>query len=1616
MIKRNQQRDISGVSLAKFRPDKYLTLRHLRVLLTAIAISLTSLTYAQPVANFSGNPIAGCAPLVVQFTDQSTGSPTQWQWNLGNATTSTLQNPATTYFTPGTYTVSLTASNAQGSNSITKVQYITVYDTPNVNINANIRIGCKPLTVDFSDLSVANGGTIASWHWDFGDGNTSTLQNPSHTYISGGTFAISLKVVTSNGCSKTRLFPAYITVGNGVVANFLNSTPTTCVPPIAVSFQNLSIGQGQLAYLWNFGDGGTSTLANPVHNYASAGNYDVSLIVNSSDGCSDTIIRAGAVNIGNVMAAFSGPATVCQGATVSFTNNSFPATAAYLWDFGNGNTSTQYSPTTVYNTPGTYNVVLTSTLGNCTAADSMQVHVLPKPTGNFLANDSVSCNTPFVVNFQSTSTATSYLWNFGDGGTSTDPNPSHTYTGYGSYTVTLTLTGANGCQATITKPDYIKVQQLLATISGLPLLGCNSFTHTFSVTNNLNLPIANYQWSLGSAGTSSLPNPSATFGPGVHNISVSITTVNGCTATASSTISIGNTLHANFSATPRVACAATQISFTDLSTGNPTQWQWNFGDGGSSTLQNPTYQYNDTGHFTVTLIISNYGCRDTVRFVNYITILPPLARINYIFDCSNPYTYNFIDASIGADTWHWDFGDGDTSILQNPPAHTYAAPGVYMVKLTVWNNVTGCTHSNTFTATVVDEHPDFSNSSTQTCRLSPITFSVTNAIIANLSNVYWDFGDNNTGGGPTVQHAYTTPGTYTVKMIATDINGCKDTVVKANLLTVYGPTANFSPSTTGTCSNLEVEFTDLSIPDGIHPIVAWGWNYGDGNSQNYTTPPFVHTYASSGSYYIKLIVTDNIGCIDSITLSQPLQIAEVIANFVPSDTLLCPNGTINFSNLSTGPQLQYHWDFDDGTFTVLPNPSHTFTSNGVYDVSLIATGQFGCKDTLVKTLNIVTPVSAFQMSDSVSVCPPFVVHFTSLASGFSSLRWEFGDGATSVLQNPDHTYTMPGQYIVKLTAIGYGAICSTIFQDTINVSGPQGTFGYTPIVGCSPLTVAFNVSSQNTTSVVWDFMDGSVETNSNLLNTHVYAAPGNFLPRAILKDANGCAVPINGSDTIKVFDVETNFTTTPILLCDSGYVQFSSTQVTNDIITNHQWDFGDASPSVNQQNPLHFYQSPGLYNAQLITTTQHGCKDTAAYPIPIRVVRSPSLIPIPPLSGCMPFSTQFFGALAIADTSIINWVWDFGNGTTSTMQSPATVHYPSPGVYNILLTAVNSSGCKDTLNTTVTVHALPNIIANYDTTICQGQQFTLQAMGGATYLWFGAALSCTNCPSPIITPLHTSNYYLTGTDMYGCVNKDSIRVKVVEPFVLSRSPNDTLCVGERITLTASGTDNYSWVENPGGATHTGPTITLIPQHTTIFNLTATDYKGCFTVKDSIKVKVYPIPVVNAGNDTTINVGQAVVLSPSLSADISSITWSPTSTIVAQNYPKVTVKPKQTTNYTIIARNDGGCRSTDNVTVFIICNGDNFFVPNTFTPNNDGMNDKFYPRGSGLFRIKSMRIFDRWGEMVYAKTDFTVNDPNAGWDGTYKGQRLNMDVYIYMIEIICDNGQILLHKGNVALVK
>lgn len=451
-----------------------------------VTVTVAQLTVDDPpVAAFSGSPLSGVLPLTVTFDNTTTGDPESFAWTFGDGGTSTQEAPTYTYTTAGTYTVSLVATNSAGSDTETKTSYITVTassSVPVANFSATPRTSTlTPMTVQFSDLST---GTPTSWLWQFGDGTTSTLKNPSKTYVNIGSYNVTLSATNASGTGTKTEF-GFITVGvPAPVVDFVAS-PLTGVAPKTITFTDLSTNS-PTAWSWNFGDGQFSSAKNPTHTYQSGGDYDVKLTASNTTG-SGTKTRLAYISISDPpavtpVADFTATTPISGAAplTVQFSNLSTNTPTAYEWTFGDGTTSTLKNPSKTYANAGSYTVTLKAT--NAAGSDTeTKTGYITVTAGTFAAEFSgspTSGNVPLIVQFTDSSSGspTAWSWDFGDGTASTAQNPTKTYTAAGSYTVKLTASKV-GATSTKTRTGYITAGTTgTNTLFGLPILMKSDFS------------------------------------------------------------------------------------------------------------------------------------------------------------------------------------------------------------------------------------------------------------------------------------------------------------------------------------------------------------------------------------------------------------------------------------------------------------------------------------------------------------------------------------------------------------------------------------------------------------------------------------------------------------------------------------------------------------------------------------------------------------------------------------------------------------------------------------------------------------------------------------------------------------------------------------------------------------------------------------------------------------------------------------------------------------------------------------------------------------------------------------------------------------------------------------
>lgn len=738
-----------------------------------------------PTADFTFND--GCVNVQVDFTDASTissGNITSWNWDFGNSTTSTQQNPSKTYSAPNTYTVSLTVESDSGcQNTVTH----DVVISPNPAVSFTASSVCEGSATTFVDNSTVSPGTINSWSWDFGDnGATSTQQNPVHIYSGPGTFTVLLTAATASGCQSTSSQP--VTVSASPLAAF--TFDSVCLGTPTTFNNQSSISGGTISdYFWDFGDLQTSTQQNPTHTYAAPGNYNVTLTANSVDGCYDFIIHQ-VVVYPNPVAEFE-VQDVCEGTPSVFTESSTISPSGSItnwdWDFGDNQTSTQQNPTHTYAGAQTYNVTLTVTSNNgCTHDTTVATNVNPIPVADFDFQD--VCES-IENNFTDQSTVAngsinSWAWDFGDNnGTSTDQSPNYTYAAPNTYQVNLEVVSDGGCMDDTTQTVTIFPG---ATADFSATTVCHGLETEFA---DLSVPstggtISGWQWDYGdNSPIGSTQNPTHEYGsPGTYTAVLTVTTSNNCSSQYSEDVTVHPVPVSGFTGTD--VCLEETTVFTDGSTitdGSITSWEWTFGDSPNvNTSQNPTHLYLADGTYDVELITeSDQGCRDTVQ--DNVTVFP-LPTVNFSATPTEgcvPLDVEFTDLSSvtsGAITeWSWAADGGGQSASQNP-GFTYLTAGTYNVSLVVTTDK-GCASAAT-TVDMITVYPlplaNFMHEPNSPDILYP-HIEVTDLSVGAVGWT-WDFGDlspDDTAQNPT--HLFPDTGTYTITLVAESQYGCFDT-------------------------------------------------------------------------------------------------------------------------------------------------------------------------------------------------------------------------------------------------------------------------------------------------------------------------------------------------------------------------------------------------------------------------------------------------------------------------------------------------------------------------------------------------------------------------------------------------------------------------------------------------------------------------------------------------------------------------------------------------------------------------------------------------------------------------------------------------------------------------
>jgi PKD repeat protein len=782
-----------------------------------------------PVANFDADQTEGCTPFVVHFLDQSSNNPTSWLWTFPGGTpgTSMLQFPTVTYNTPGTYNVTLKATNAQGNNTITKVNFITVGVAP----VADFDYTQNQLSVDFDNLSL----NANSYLWNFGDGATSTQTNPIHVYDEDGVYTVSLTATNDCGFDNYVIQIEIITLP---IAAF-DADPTEGCDPMEVEFINNSSSNAD-SYQWSFPGGSppSSTAFEPIVVYETPGTYNVTLTVSNQAG-DDVLTYTNFIHL--LPQANSTFTQTVNGLQVSF-NSTGSLGDTYNWNFGDGQTSTLHNPVHTYASGGVYTVTLTVT--NQCGADVQQtnINLAGAPVALFTSDIQAGC-APLVVHYtnQSTGNVTSVNWVF-EGGTpptSTQLNPVVTYNTPGLYDVTLTVSNGTGSDDLVIQ-DYINV--LFPTVSDFDFTVNGSQASFINQSTHDNTSL----WNFGDGQTSTFHNPVHTYNAdGVYTVTL-ISTGNCGSDTSTAQVTIATPPVANFVYQQSGDCEPVVVQYTNQSSSNTTSVQWSFPGGSPSTSSqfNPLVSYSNPGTYNATLIAYSNGGSDTVELTQIVNVGESTNAAFLI--STDAMTVTMQNQSTGASSYLWLFGDGETSTETNP-VHTYNNFGTYTITL-ITSNVCG---SDTMSIIIeLSTVPNASFGYDVHTGCLPLTVHFIDQSQNNPTSWLWTFDGaepaTSTDQNPTV--TYSTPGNYTVSLRVENTQG-SDVLVLMDLINVAGtPDASF---TNDVMDNIVALFYPGTDYDSLH------WDFGDGRTDDSLNPTV--EYKNPGQYVISLTLYNACG-------------------------------------------------------------------------------------------------------------------------------------------------------------------------------------------------------------------------------------------------------------------------------------------------------------------------------------------------------------------------------------------------------------------------------------------------------------------------------------------------------------------------------------------------------------------------------------------------------------------------------------------------------------------------------------------------------------------------------------------------------------------------------------
>jgi gliding motility-associated-like protein len=1182
---------------------------------------------------------------------------------------------------------------------------------------ANIVRGCAPLNVTFTNTST---GTATSCIWSFGNGNTSTLMPPAAPfaiYNDPGVYTVTLKMYNGTDSSVTTK-TAYINVFANPVANFTVNKTGGCNPD-TFCFTDLSQkAQGTInKWEWDFSDGNPSSLKNPCHVYTFADTFKVSLTVTDSNGCRNSVIKDNLILVTqgqNVSFTNSSPVFSCDAPlTVTFGDSTWPVNGGYSynWDFGDGQTSTLKNPPPhVYTHDGIYTPTLMVTSPNgCVKKFSKNALVeVGKPKPDFTVSANTGCR-PLAVNFTNTTnpapSGITFKWSTSDSQSSVLANPTFVFTNTGNVTVKLVYVTDKGCRDSLVKVAATVLAPPTANFDVQPNRFCK-LPATATFTDNSTGAVSWFwQFSDNTTSTQKNPPPKTFTAFGVYSARLTVVAANGCrdSILMAKAVEIKPSDFTIELQHRKGKCKPSTINWnvTDESVVPFTTWNWNFAGLGTSNQRSPSFTFNDTGVFVVTVTASNDdGCivtkTDTVR-------VGMKTNVDFIADpqevCASDGRIRFTNKSVNnikPISYEWDYGGAGTLVDTN--RYKYAGPGKYSVKLTAW-------HYNCATDTVKKDYITV---------FEPVAkFDLPVLKCANDSLLFedksiggtrwtWKFGNGDSSNKQNTKYQYPQDGLFPVTLIVYDSSThCVDSITKMMAIP-ESPKLRFWQSDSIGCRPLKITFIDSSVVDSPYAIFNWRWDFGDGQQFQRPAPGFpgssaTVTFNNGGYISAAITIRDTRNCTYTLKKDSAIYVYQgnVKIGAVPPLGCIPLNVSFTDSSYSEFPITNRKWLWGTGDSSTTPQPqiNHVYSTvpenqNDGYRVTLVINDSMGCTYNGSRLIYPTKAIPNFSFT-MAKYCGRDSIKFTAgpnINYNFGSLqyRWSFGDGSQSLVANPRKAFagdtTLPVQLVLR---DANNCIDSVTKLVRVNATPPRAGFlGNPNVINCPPGKVVFHDTTVQGGSpiVSWEWNFGDTRSFLSDTPSKVYITPGVYPARLKVIDSVGCVDSSDQPGYIIVKGPVGSYDFFPKKGCSPLDVKLVANSPNAEKFI---WDLANGLKDSTSGPEVHYSYEYRVasYHPFLTLVDSNGCPiliptgdSIVVYPLPTAEFQ-PSLTVI-----CKDRKIYFANTSvrSVNNIPLVSWQWSFGTGDSSSLEQPPAYKYISGGAFGVSLKITDSLGCTST--------------------------------------------------------------------------------------------------------------------------------------------------------------------------------------------------------------------------------------------------------------------------------------------------------------------------------------------------